>query len=450
MKILRSLALLLAALVSTPLAHSLDGSWRGELEIMQMKLPLVFNFTRGADGSQGCTMDSPNQGAKGIPVDVLLCTNDSLSLSCPAIGATYQGKVEANIINGTFSQRGYSFPLCLSKELSIEERRPQTPRQPHAYESVDTVFRSTDGTLLSGTLVLPRTTSSAKMPAVVLVSGSGPQNRDEELFDHKPIAVIADRLAAKGIASFRYDDRGTAKSGGNFAESTFYDFAADASAALSFVKSLPQTGKTGIIGHSEGGTIAILLASEQKPDFIISLAGMSLPATETLIEQNRHSLEIAGIKGTEFDNSILLVSEMFRQIKEQYKAGKSEPIDIDLIIKEKGLSVPPLVLQSIKANSQTRTRQFDCLLSLEPAAWLAKIRVPLLALNGDMDTQVKSSPNLALIREKVKGAQVKEYPGLNHLFQHCTTGNSDEYFEIRETISEEVLADMADFILSIR
>ena len=202
MKNLSRICILIAVVIISAVdVYALTGSWRGTLNLGQMKVPLVFNFSETATGETQCTMDSPSQGAKGIATEVVLCTADSLSLTCNAIGVSYTGRISAGSINGRFSQRGYVFPLDLTPDSPAEERRPQTPRPPFPYNVIDTTFTAPDGAVMSATLTLPSTPDSRKIPAVVMVTGSGPQNRDEEYFDHKPFAVIADFLARNGIAS---------------------------------------------------------------------------------------------------------------------------------------------------------------------------------------------------------------------------------------------------------
>ncbi len=442
-----SACIVAALLLPAAAIAGLTGSWRGDLELGAMKLPLVFNFGHAADNGLTCTLDSPQQGARGIPVDVVHASADSLSLACQAIGATYQAHIGDGVIEGRFSQRGYTFPLVLRPEQSVDVRRPQTPVPPFDYETIDTAFLSADGTRIAGTLVIPRSLSSAKMPVAVMVSGSGPQNRDEEIFEHKPFAVLAHGLAGKGIASFRYDDRGTAASGGNFAEATFPVFAADAAAALDFVRSFPQFSKAGVIGHSEGGTIGMELAAEGKTDFLVSLAGMAVDAKETLLAQNRHALERSGMSGADIKSALSLISLYFDELAKQYAAGKSEPVDVAALARENGVTVAPQIITLIAGNDRRRTPQFDCMVSLRPSQWLDRIAVPMLALNGSKDTQVDASSNLGLIRSSVKGAEVKELPGLNHLFQHCTTGEVSEYGEIKETMAPEVIDAIVSFIV---
>lgn len=434
-----------ALMVTTGEAYALTGVWRGELNLGQMKLPLVFNFSENASGVTSCTMDSPSQGANGIATEVVICTADSVSLTCNAIGASYSGNISGNIIKGHFKQRGYVFPLDLTPEASIEERRPQTPKPPFPYSVIDTAFTAPDGAVMSATLTMPINAESRKIPAVVMVTGSGPQNRDEELFEHKPFAVIADCLARNGIASLRYDDRGTGKSTGNFLTSTTVTFKDDAVSGIDFLRSIECIGNVGVLGHSEGGTIAFMTGAEGKADFIISLAGMANSGKETLLSQNSHSLDKINLSETDKANSQKLIEMLFDRMIQQAKNGKSSPIDIDALVTESGLKVPPQVVQSLKMSQSTRNSWFDSFLALNPKEFLGNVKCPALAINGDKDMQV-SPDNLTAIAEYIPQAKTMLMPGLNHLMQHAVTGEMTEYGDIRETISPDVLDAIVKFI----
>lgn len=427
-------------------AVALTGSWRGELSLGMMKLPLVFNFSESPEGKVSCTLDSPNQGAKGIPAEVALCSADSVAVDCTLIGATYRGRVSASQISGTFSQSGQSFPLTLAPDEDLSVRRPQTPVPPFPYLVKDTVFTSADGTLLSGTLVMPEKRDDRPLTGVVFVSGSGAQNRDEELFEHRPFAVMADRLAREGIASFRYDDRGTASSQGDFSSSTTFTFRDDASAALRFLHGIEGIGKAGIVGHSEGGTIAFMLAADGEPDFIVSLAGMASPAINTLVAQNRRGLTAAGIAGSTLDDSLRLVRLLLEANASRYVSKDSKPVDVDAVASQAGIKLPPEIMSMFRQNAEaTSTEWFGAFLNIDPADYLAKVKCPLLAINGTLDTQVDAAENLGIISTLVPEAEVLRMDGLNHLMQHARTGYVSEYGEIRETVAPEVLDALTAF-----
>ncbi|MDD6314322.1 MAG: alpha/beta fold hydrolase [Porphyromonadaceae bacterium] len=433
------------ALVGTALA-GITGPWRGELDLGQMKLPLVFNFSENASGEALCTLSSPAQGAKDIPATVSFISADSVSVQCNAIGAKYEGRIGEGTITGTFMQAGHSLPLNLAPEQSLEQRRPQTPKPPFPYTIKDTTFTAPDGAVMCATLTLPPEAAQRKVPAVIMVTGSGAQNRDEELFEHKPFAVIADYLARHGIASLRYDDRGTGKSGGVFLNGTTYTFKDDSKSALRFLRSLPMIGKAGVLGHSEGGTIAMMLGAEKVPDFIVSLAGMMVSGRETLLRQNGRALSAAGLTEAEKENSLRIMGMLLDEIGKQYKTGISEEIDVYSIVEASGLQVPQKIVEAFRQTQKVRTPWFDAFVVLDPTRDIKKVKCPVIAFNGDKDTQVYPD-NLEVLKKLLPKAEVCLMPGLNHLLQHAETGEASEYGEIRETISPEVLEAIAAFIL---
>lgn len=442
---LTGLAIVMAVLFCVD-ALALNGGWRGELVLGEMKIPLVFSFSEDGDGEISCTMDSPSQGAKGIPVTVVLCTSDSISLECNAISAKFNGNVSNDTIVGKFEQHGFTFPMTLTQDAPLAERRPQTPQAPYPYIVKDTVFLAPDGVALSGTLSIPVMEKGHMVPAVVMVTGSGPQNRDEELFDHKPFAVIADYLARNGVASLRYDDRGTGASKGDFMKSTTYTFKDDAKSGIEFMRTIPGIGKVGVLGHSEGGTIAFMLGAENVPDFIVSLAALAVTGKDGLVAQNARSLDKSGIKGKDKANSLSLISCLFDEMAAQGKAGISTLIDPDSLAKVHSIEVPPEVLSTLRSTQKIRTSWFDILLGINPEEDIAVIKCPMLAINGDKDTQVEAEPNLAVIKKNCPRAEIRMMPSLNHMMQHAQTGEMAEYNELCETISPEVLEIILEFI----
>lgn len=444
MKKLISLCLSLAML-SPNTVFGLNGAWRGSLDLGQMKLPLTFNFSETPSGETQCTIDSPSQGAKGIPTEVVLCTPDSISLTCNAIRASYMGRITDDTVKGHFTQHGYRFPLDLTPDNPQENRRPQTPKPPFPYSVTDTTFTAPDGAVMSATLTIPLNASSRKMPGVVMVTGSGPQNRDEEFCEHKPFAVIADFLARNGIASLRYDDRGTGKSTGNFLTSSTLTFKDDAVSGIEFLRSVGCIGPVGVLGHSEGGSIAFITGAEGKADFIISLAGMAISGKETMMRQNSHSLDNLKLSDTDKTNSLKMIELVFDAMAAQAKQGKPAPIDIDALIADNGLKVPQEIVQSVKMSQKSRGPWVDTFVTLNPREYLGMVKCPLLAVNGEKDTQVYPD-NLTVIKELVPHAEILLMPGLNHLMQHAVTGEVSEYSEISETISPEVLDAIVRFV----
>ncbi len=409
----KSLLTIILAVASTLTATAQDdliGSWTGKLDLGVAKLTLVFHLKQ-ADGHVKVTMDSPDQSAMGIPCTKDFLSYDSLAVSVKSINASYSGRLKDGKIVGTFNQKGMSLPLVLAKGTE-ELRRPQNPQPPFPYETEEVTFSNErDSATLAGTLTWPvgYNPKSKKKPVVALfITGSGQENRDEEIFDHKPFLVIADYLARHGIATLRYDDRATgASKGGDVRNATSEDFARDAAAGLEYLRSRKAFAKVGIIGHSEGGLIGFMLGAQGKADFLVSLAGPGVKGDTLTTSQRNRMLELYGGTGTMTVDSIRNLPEIQR--------------------------VP----------------WYKWFIDYDPAADIAATRCPVFALNGDRDWQVISSLNLTAIERllpKSKKNVTKEYPGLNHLFQHCTTGLMNEYRQIEETIAPEVLSDIAEWI----
>ena len=409
-KSLLTIILALANALTATAQADLIGSWTGKLDLGVAKLTLVFHLKQ-ADGRVKVTMDSPDQSAMGIPCTNDFLSYDSLAVSVKSINASYSGRLKDGKIVGTFKQNGLSLPLVLAKGTE-ELRRPQNPQPPFPYETEEVTFSNErDSATLAGTLTWPvgYNPKSKKKPVVALfITGSGQENRDEEIFDHKPFLVIADYLARHGIATLRYDDRATgASKGGDVRNATSEDFARDAAAGLEYLRSRKAFAKVGIIGHSEGGLIGFMLGAQGKADFLVSLAGPGVKGDTLTTSQRNRMLELYGGTGTMTVDSIRNLPEIQR--------------------------VP----------------WYKWFIDYDPAADIAATRCPVFALNGDRDWQVISSLNLTAIERllpKSKRNVTKEYPGLNHLFQHCTTGLMNEYRQIEETIAPEVLSDIAEWI----
>jgi hypothetical protein len=292
--------LLLSFLVAISLnAADISGTWTGNLSVQGMNLKLNFNIEKNGDLYSG-TMDSPSQGAYGIKASKVEVVESEVLFEVSLGGIVYKGIIEDDFnIKGNFMQGGQQFELNLTKsmEKSTGPNRPQNPKKPYPYISKDVSFKNeTDNILLKGTLTLPE--KGSKFPAVVLVSGSGAQNRDEEIMSHKPFLVISDFLTRNGIAVLRYDDRGTAESEGDYSIATTYDFVNDAKYALEFLKLQPEIDKEniGIIGHSEGGVIAPIIASKDNQiNYIVMLAGPVLSGKDLMILQKYKIEEQMGV-----------------------------------------------------------------------------------------------------------------------------------------------------------
>ena len=420
MKALRTLTSLALAML-TFTANAQEGSWNGELDVMGTKLPLVFNFS-----PNGCTMDSPSQNAKGIPAEKTVSDDGTIKVKVGMIGATFEGKMADGEIKGTFTQNGFPLPLTL-KAGKLAVQRPQTPVPPFPYKEESVSFTNA-GYTFNGTLTLPENYTK-QTPVVLMVTGSGQQNRDEELFEHKPFAVIADALARQGIASLRYDDRGWGDASVKFMNFTTDDFRQDAAAALPLLRK--RFNKVGILGHSEGGTIAMMLAAKGKTDFIVSLAGMAISGKETLVMQNRQAMSSIGLPKEMVDTYCNSISKALDEIASGKKASE---INID----DTPEALKPI---TIKALQQADTPYIRHFLTIDVSKQLSKIKCPVLALNGTKDTQVDCAANTTLLEKGLINSKhtIKKIEGVNHLFQHCTTGNVVEYQQIEETIASEVL-----------
>ena len=409
-------------------ANAQEGTWNGELSVMGNKVPLVFNFS-----TNGCTIDSPSQGVNGIQAEKTVKEDGTIKVKVGMIGATFEGKMTDGEIKGTFIQNGFPLPLTL-KPGKLVVKRPQTPVPPFPYKEEAVSFTNAQYTF-NGTLTLPENYSK-NTPVVLMVTGSGQQNRDEELFSHKPFAVIADALARQGIASLRYDDRGWGDESVNFADFTTDDFRQDAAAALPLLRK--RFNKVGILGHSEGGTIAMMLAAEGKADFIVSLAGMAISGKETLIMQNRQAMSAIGLPKETVDSYCNSISKALDEIASGKKASEINIDDVPVALK-------PVTIKALQQADTPYVRHF---LTVDVGKLLPKIKCPVLALNGTKDTQVDCDANTTRIEKGLANCKhsIEKIDGVNHLFQHCNTGIVTEYQQIEETIAPEVLQEVAKWI----
>lgn len=391
---------------SSLFAQSLTGDWTGKLEIGGGRsLKLILHIS---DSPSAITMDSPDQGAYGLNCKVAYLSVDSVSLAIPNLMMSYSGRLDGNLLKGTFQQGGLKLPLEFEQGMT-KANRPQTPIPPFPYkEENEKIENEAENVVLAGTLVIPQNYTSST-PVVVLVSGSGAQNRDEELFEHKPFAVIADYLARNGIASLRYDDRGYGESTGDRINATTENYAKDAESVISWLKNQKRFGKIGIIGHSEGGMIAYMLGARNKDlDFIISIAGPSTNGAEILDYQNKIAL---------------------------MKNGMSESQAAEYAINAR---------KQIESNPTMKWMQY--FLQYDPANDLQSLKIPTFIIYGGKDQQVPESLNLDKARKLAPEAIVKCFPNLNHLMQEAETGDIEEYNRIEQTISPKVLTEILCFI----
>ena len=443
-------------------SQNITGQWSGVLKIQGTQLRVVFNVSK-TDSGYSSKMDSPDQGAKGIPTTKTTFENDTLKIIADKLRMNFEGKlVNDTIIKGSFVQNGFTFQLNLTRGL-VEKavlKRPQEPQKPYSYYSEDIRFENTKDTVaLYGTLTLPN--KDGQFPAVVLISGSGPQNRDEELMGHKPFLVLSDYLTKNGIAVLRYDDRGTAKSKGIFSKGTSLDFSNDAEAAFNYLLTRKEIlpNKIGLMGHSEGGLIAPMIAARNnKVAFVVLLAGTGLSGDQIMLLQQELIARADGAKESDIEKTKSVNKAVFDIIRENenpYNLNseltsylKNELEKDTTLAKALGMSGDDNIKSTIK---QITSPWFLYFLKYDPQPALTQVTCPVLAINGEKDLQVPPKENLAAIKKALKKGSnknfvTKELPGLNHLFQECKTGSPDEYGEIEQTFSPIALDEVLNWI----
>lgn len=455
---------------STQAQDKLLASWEGKLE--QAGLTLVFHFEKDNTGTFHAKMDSPDQGAFGIKMDQVTLTEKTVFTELKQFGLSYQGTlINDSTIEGTLTQ-GAAFPFKLrrmsSAKVTVKEK-PQTPLPPFPYATEEVTFNSTAPEVtLSGTLTKPVGNASS-FPAIILISGSGPQNRDEQIGNHKPFAVIADYFTRNGYLVLRYDDRGVGKSTGKFSGATSADFAKDVEGALHFLMNRSDVNKkqVGLIGHSEGGMIAPMVASTRKDvAFIILLAGPGIPVQELMVEQNIALFRNAGIDSVQAN----LYGNMYRKITQTILNGKDSvkvQQQLTALIQQhvSGMDksfVNLLNLQTptnVEAYAKNMAEEMNdswmrYFLQHDPQPVLKKVRAHILALNGEKDIQVLANSNISGIEKSLKKGVALSYktrilPGLNHLFQHCASCSVQEYLQLEETFSEQTLKEMHQWLQTV-
>ena len=433
-------------------AQEITGPWSGSMSVSGFKLRLVFHIQRSEQGLSA-TLDSPDQGGKGIPGDTVTFNPPALRIVMRSLGASYDAVLANDTLKGTFSQVGMKIPLDMvrndiSKGLF---KRPQESRPPFPYYTEEVTFiNSTDNITLAGTLTLPA--KEGKYPVVVLISGSGPQNRDEELMGHKPFLVVADYLTRNGIGVLRYDDRGTAQSGGRFSTATSSDFSNDAEAAVEYLRTRHEVDslRIGLIGHSEGGIIAPMVAARNKRvAFVVMLAGVGVPGHEVLKTQVEDMAKASGVPDSARKINNRITERMYELIltcSDQKYVLDSLTVYIrqseQVVQPEFSIDVDDPLLKATARWMLSPWMQY--FLRYDPAPTLRKVTCPVLALNGTKDMQVAAQSNLSAIRKALEeggntDVTVRELPGLNHLFQECTTGALDEYATIEQTFAPSAL-----------
>jgi len=451
----------LAAFAQTP---SPAGIWDGAINLPGTAMRVIVTLQQKEDRSWSGTVDIPMQSAKGIPLTKI--TIDGASVAFTLVGPpgdpTFTGKLSADgqTISGDFTQGPgkFAFKLERSKTGQVTiPARPQEPKKPYPYDEREVTYENeAAGIKLAGTLTLPR--SGGPFPAVILITGSGPQDRDEAIAGHKPFLVLADHLTRHGIAVLRVDDRGVGGSTGNTMDSTDEDLAGDVLSGITFLKGLPEIDAKhiGLIGHSEGGMVAPLVATKSSDvAFIVLMAGPGLPGDEVLYLQAAAIMKASGM-GDALIAQNRSVQEALINIVKAEKDPAARLARFRTVRDELTNGVPPAAkaaaAQQLEAQFQgVTTPALAYLLTTDPRPTLAKVKCPVLAVNGEKDLQVTFQENLAGIQGALKSGgnadvTIKSLPNLNHLFQTSKTGLPGEYSQIEETISPDALSTISDWI----
>ena len=452
--------LLSAALIllagTTTVAHGQDfnGSWSGVLDVGRQSLTIVFNIQQTSDGVD-ITWDSPDQGAFGLPATATISGNE-LNVDIPASRASYKGVLEGETLNGTFTQMGYGFTLNMTRTGEVQNNRPQEAAiegdTNKPYRNEDVTFTNGD-IIFSGTLSLPD--KGSHCPAVVLVAGSGPLDRDEEAFGHKPFLLLADALSRNGFAVLRYDERGVGATIGGDPAAPSEPLSTDAMAALRYLKTRPEVDATqvGFVGHSEGGLIAVMNAAKHPDEvaYIVSLAGPGVPGKELGMAQTQLGFKAAGL---EFVEDMMKLNEEFYTIISTEKDSVTMCNKLaNYIHEQEGNPALQLYLKGVTPEQYIKLYALPmvrCVFQYDPAENLKRVKCPMLAINGTLDCQVACENNLDAIKRFVPHATVKAYEGLNHFFQTCTEWKgSANYGAIKETMSPEVLQDIVNWLQQV-
>ena len=452
------LALTVAAAVSiagaqTP-AGELAGRWEGRITVGSQSLRVVLHV----DAVGGATMDSPDQGVNGLPVSGLSAQGGVVRFSIPAVGGRYEGTLAdgGRTLNGALTQGGTSLPLVLSRVMELTptpppvetlppptaDARPQTPQAPFPYRSEEVVIPTpTPGVQLAGTLTVPE--GPGPFPAVLLITGSGQQDRDETVFGHKPFLVLADALSRRGVAVLRVDDRGVGGSTGPVATATSADFAVDTQASVAFLGGRPEISRIGLIGHSEGGTIAPLVAgADPRVAFIVLIAGPAVPGGDLLVEQSRAIQQASGVAPAVVEGNVAVQDRIMRAVAANAGSADAATAAVDAVLVEVGQ--PQAQRQAVAAQlAAPWTRWF---IAHDPQPALRALRIPVLAIYGGKDTQVPATQNATALRAVLPSAEIVVLPNLNHLMQPATTGLPAEYQGIETTFDPAALRAIVDWV----
>ena len=440
----------------------IEGKWLGTIEVSGMKLRFLLKVEKAADGYTA-KFDSIDQGQNDLAIDSITLSGNTVTFSAPQFGMSYEGTVNEknDEIQGVFKRSSGAtlFVLKRTGEIAMAERS-QDPKKPYPYEEEEVSYKNTtDNVKLTGTLTTPNGTG--KYPAVILISGSGSQNRDSFIGGHRPFLVLADHLTRKGIAVLRVDDRGMGGSDLGSPSVTSENFMLDVLAGFDFLKGRPtiDSKKIGLIGHSEGGMIAPMAAARSKDiAFIVMLAGLGQRGEDIIYTQTGLIAGASGVDAETIKRSVTLSRRINAIVKSESNENRIEQlINDDLKAQAADMSedqrkaFAPEAAGVRAAMPMYKLQWYRYFIMFDPVPVLKKVKVPVLALNGELDLQVASKENLGLIAAGLKAGRnkdftVKAFPKLNHLFQTSNTGLPSEYMTLDETFSPDVLNTISTWI----
>ncbi len=462
--LLKTILVVIAILVRFSVSYAEDrvaGHWEGKINTPIQPLIIKVDLSI-KDNNWSGTIDIPTQGAKGLPLSNIHIkeTDNKINVKFVIRGVlgtpTFDGHLHDDTITGKFTQGGVTLDFTLSRNTISDPARPQEPKPPFPYKIEEVAFKN--GTVnLAGTLTLPE--GSGPFPAVLLISGSGLQDRDQTLFGHKPFWVIADYLNRSGIAVLRVDDPGIGKSTPYPKPPTTADFATDVEAGVDFLKKDDRIGSIGLIGHSEGGAIATIVASRSDDvRFVVLMAAPGVLGAELLRKQNERIFDAMGIVEDRKQTLLTLLDQLFTTLASDMTDDKLRQQVGEIVRKQFEANGIPIDQQDETqvqaAVEQVLNPWMRYFLAFNPQPILKKVKVPVLALNGELDVQVDAEQNLtgiatALEQGGNRNVTIHRLPKHNHLFQRATTGLVNEYAAIEETISPEVLSLIRDWILPV-
>lgn len=437
------------------------GSWEGTLHIQNKALRIRFHI-EASDSLYHSRMDSPDQGAFDLPTTRTSFRDNKLEIIASGLGLFYRGTLLQDTIEGTLNQGGMPLPLNLYRFVKTAPDRPQTPQEPFPYAAEELLIPAGDGDrVLGATLTLPA--GKGPFPAVMLIAGSGPNDRDETVFGHKPFLVIADHLTRQGFAVLRYDKRGVGKSTGNFSTATIEDFANDARAVVNYLKQQEEIDpdRIGLLGHSEGGLVSAMLAAGNRDiAFAVLMAAPGTTGMEIVLDQNQISLTHLGVEPETIEELQKLNRETFGMLLE-WKGTEEDRTALRDQLSRFWNKLPLLVRMKVEKEAFLRS-QFNAMtmpgylsfLRADPSLYLKEVTCPLLALNGEKDTQVPAVKNIRAITSALeiagnKNVETRIYPGLNHLFQECITGLTDEYAKSEQTLAPVMLNEVGEWLKEV-